>query len=439
MRFFLSILLLLLTACERQQAEFPETLVVVTRNAPTTWYEDREEVAGPEFDLVAAYASYHETPFRFVVVDTIDEVFLLLKQGKAHIAAAGLTLTEKRVQQGYVFGPEYYQVQQQVVCRRDNGSVPRKIEDLVGKNIEVIGSSSYVERLQELSQQIPDLKWTEVNDAGTEQLLEKVWLKQIDCTVADSNIVSINRRYYPELLVAFPLAENQSLAWILADNWKHLGSDLESWLEQIEQNGDLAAILDKYYGHVDIFDYVDMRQFISRIKSHLPKYREDFMRESEVAGVNWTLLAAQAYQESHWNPHAKSPTGVRGLMMLTLNTAKSVDVKNRLDAKQSIRGGAKYLARMIQRVPDSVQGDNRLWLALAAYNIGFGHLQDSRVLAEQLGKNPDSWIELKQVLPLLSQKKHYKQLKYGYARGTEPVTYVQRIRDYQQVLLQSLK
>jgi membrane-bound lytic murein transglycosylase F len=326
-----------------------------------------------------------------------------------------------------------------VVCRRDNGAVPRKVEELVGKNIEVIASSSYVERLQELSQQIPGLKWTEVSDAGTEQLLEKVWLKQIDCTVADSNIVSINRRYYPELLVAFPLAEDQALAWILADNWKHLGPDLEQWLEQIEQNGDLAAIHEKYYGHVDIFDYVDMRQFISRIKTRLPKYREDFVRESKVAGVDWSLLAAQAYQESHWNPHAKSPTGVRGMMMLTLNTAKSVGVKNRLDAKQSIKGGARYLARMIKRVPESVQGENRVWLALAAYNVGFAHLQDARILAEQLGKNPDSWTELKQVLPLLSQKKYYKKLKYGYARGSEPVTYVQRIRDYQQVLLQGLK
>jgi len=442
MRFFVVLILVVsvLTGCDaQQQAEFPDTLVVVTRNAPTTWYEDRDGVAGPEFDLATAYADYHKVAVRFEVVDTIDEVLLQLKQGRAHIAAAGLSMTENRLQQGYVFGPEYYKVQQQVVCRRDNGAVPRKVEDLVGKNIEVIASSSYVERLQELSLQIPGLKWTEVSDAGTEQLLEKVWLKQIDCTVADSNIVSINRRYYPELLVAFPLAEDQALAWILAENWKHLSADLEQWLEQIEQNGDLAAIHEKYYGHVDIFDYVDMRQFISRIKTRLPKYREDFVRESKVAGVDWSLLAAQAYQESHWNPHAKSPTGVRGMMMLTLNTAKSVGVKNRLDAKQSIKGGARYLARMIKRVPESVQGENRVWLALAAYNVGFAHLQDARILAEQLGKNPDSWTELKQVLPLLSQKKYYKKLKYGYARGSEPVTYVQRIRDYQQVLLQSLK
>ena len=127
------------------------------------------------------------------------------------------------------------------------------------------------------------------------------------------------------------------------------------------------------------------------------------------------------------------------MMMLTLNTAKSVGVSNRLDAKQSIQGGARYLAKMLARIPESVEGENRLWLALAAYNVGFAHLRDARILAQQLGKNPDSWAELKQVLPLLSQKKYYKKLKYGYARGSEPVTYVQRIRDYQQVLLQGLK
>ena len=438
-RYNLFILLLaVLSACEDQpRSGIPEALVVVTRNAPTTWYEGRDGIAGPEFELVKAYADHHHIPVRFEIADSIDDVLQIIKQGKAHIAAAGLTLTETRLQQGYQYGPEYYQVQQQVVCRRDHGKLPRNIDDLVNKKIEVIASSSYVERLQELRQQLPELKWTEANDVGTEQLLEKVWLKQIDCTIADSNIVSINRRYYPELLVAFPVTEDQSLAWVLADDWKHLAQDIEAWLEKIEKSGELAAINEKYYGHVDLFDYVDMRQFNKRIKTHLPKYIEHLKRESKVPAVHWSLLAAQAYQESHWNPKAKSPTGVRGIMMLTQNTAKSVGVKNRLDAKQSIQGGAKYLARMLKRIPDQVEGENRIWMALAAYNVGFGHLQDARTLARELGRNPDSWVDLKQVLPLLSQKKHYKKLKHGYARGSEPVQYVQRIRDYQQVLLQS--
>ena len=147
-----------------------------------------------------------------------------------------------------------------------------------------------------------------------------------------------------------------------------------------------------------------------------------------------TLLAAQAYQESHWNRRAKSPTGVRGIMMLTLTTAKEMGVESRLDAAQSIMGGAKYLYQQQKRIPESVTGQDRWWQALAAYNVGMGHLNDARMLARKLDLDPDNWLELRGVLPLLSQKKYYSELKYGRARGTEPVTYVNRVRNYQNIL-----
>ena len=187
-----------------------------------------------------------------------------------------------------------------------------------------------------------------------------------------------------------------------------------------------------------MFDYVDMRKFKRRIRSRLPKYRSLFEKAGRETGLPWTLLAAQAYQESHWNPGAKSPTGVRGMMMLTRNTARSLGIENRLDAYASIRGGAQYLLRMLKRVPDTVQGKDRLWFALAAYNVGFGHLRDARTLATRQGKNPDLWRDVKAVFPLLMRKKYYKTLRYGYARGTEPVRYVQRIRNYRQVLEQEI-
>ena len=262
----------------------------------------------------------------------------------------------------------------------------------MGKDIRVIANSSYVERLKELQQDYPELQWQEVADTSTEQLLEQLWQKQNDCVLADSNIVNINRRYYPELLVAFPISEQQSLAWVINPKWERLVDDIGDWLEQARTSGELAVIQEKYYGHVELFDYVDMRKFIRRIEQRLPKYLDDFKREAAKQGLDWTLLAAQSYQESHWNPKAKSPTGVRGLMMLTLRTAKQMGVESRLDPQQSIRGGAKYLARMIKRVPESVQGEDRVWLALAAYNVGFGHLRDARKLARRLGKNPDYWV-----------------------------------------------
>jgi len=435
--FLLGLFVPLFAACSPGDGDLPQELVVVTRNAPTTWYQGRDGELGPEVELARSFASFIERPVRFEVVDSISEVLQRINEGEGHIAAAGLTDTSQRRDQGLIFGPSYATVQQQVVCRRGQ-PLPDTLDDLVGKSLEVISHSSYAERLRELRQQTPDLVWNETTELDTEQLLEKVWRKELDCTVADSNIVSINRRYYPELLVAFPLSEEQPLAWAVAAKWKHLRGSIETWLETIRESGELAVINEKYYGHVEMFDYVDMRRFVDRIDKRLPKYESLFRKVAKETELDWRLLAAQAYQESHWNPKARSPTGVRGMMMLTQPTAKQMGVKSRIDAEQSIRGGARYLLRMLERLPDEVQVEDRMWYALAAYNVGFGHLRDAMTLAAKLGKDPYRWVDLKQVLPLLSQKKYYRDLKFGYARGSEPVTYVQRIRDYRQVLNKQL-
>ncbi|MCW8853650.1 MAG: membrane-bound lytic murein transglycosylase MltF [Gammaproteobacteria bacterium] len=419
----------------RQQGE----LVVLTRNAPTTRYEGRDGPSGPEHDLVTQFARQHNLKVRFKIFNSTDDIITAINAGEGHIAAAGLTYTEDRNDDGFIFGPEYQEVQQQVVCRRNNGSLPKSPDDLIDLKITVIENSSYQETLNSLKADYPKLQWQTVTDLDTEQLLEQVWRKKIDCTLADSTIVSISRRYHPELIVAFTIGEPQAMSWMLAPQWKNLNSTLETWFEQIEENGFLATVHERYYGHVEIFDYVDVRAFMRRIKKRLPQYIETFQTAGKQHNIPWTLLAAQAYQESHWRANAKSPTGVRGIMMLTLNTAKAVGVKSRLNAIQSINGGAKYLNKMIKRIPDSVKNENRLWYALAAYNVGYGHLNDARKLTAKLGKNPDLWVDLKEVLPLLSQKKYYSELKHGYARGTEPVLYVQRIRNYRQLLEETLK
>ena len=433
---------LLLASCSdttvdtlRQQGE----LIVLTRNAPTTWYEGRDGPAGMEHDLITQFAQQHKLKVRFKLLNSIDDIIKAIHAGEGHIAAAGLTDTDNRSDEGFNFGPNYQQVQQQVVCHRNNGKRPKNPADLAGLKLTIIENSSYQETLNSLKEEYPTLQWQTVTDLDTEQLLEQVWRKKIDCTLADSSIVSINRRYHPELVVAFSIGETQEMSWILAPEWQSLDSTLETWFDQIEDSGYLATLHERHYGHVEIFDYVDMRAFMRRIKKRLPKYKDTFQKAGDQHNIPWTLLAAQAYQESHWRPHARSPTGVRGIMMLTLNTAKSVGVTNRLNATQSINGGAKYMKKMMRRITESVKEENRLWFALAAYNVGYGHLKDARQLAEKLGKNPDLWVDLKEVLPLLSQKQYYSELKYGYARGTEPVLYVQRIRNYRQVLEENIK
>lgn len=410
------------------------TLSVVTRNAPTTWYIDQhEQPTGPEYELVEAFAESIGVDVDYRIESTIGDILSVIEAGEADLAAAGLTITPERQQQ-FLFGPTYMNVTQQVVCRRDRVQ-PESIEELVGLDIRVIADSSYSETLKKLKAgDYPALDWVVLDSISTEQLLYEVWQGNFDCTIADSNIVDINRRYYPELIAPVNLRREQELGWLMPATSVKLVTAIEQWLDEYRKSGKLSSWHEKYYGFFKKFDYVDIRTYIRRIDQRFPKYRQYFREAAEEYDLPFTLLAAQGYQESHWNPRAKSPTGVRGIMMLTQNTAKAMGVRNRLDPKQSIFGGARYMARMKERFSDEVAEPDLTWLSLAAYNIGRGHMHDAQVLARQQNLSPHHWNDIKQVLPLLANKKYYRKLKYGYARGTEPVRYVSRIREYQHVL-----
>ncbi len=433
---------LLVTACDTtphhgrtlEQIKQSGKLVVLSENAPTIWYIDREgNPTGPEYEMLYAFARHLGVEVDFRIKDSLKDIFKDIDAGKGDLAAATITITAERKKK-YLFSKPYQDVTQQVVCRRDNVQ-PESVNDLTGLEITVIAKSSYSELLTELKKTHPDLAWNETSDLTTVQLLESVWEREIDCTVADSNVVDINRRYYPELIAPFNLSREQQVGWLMRAGQDDLKQEIDKWLQTFENSGKLAQLMEKYYGFFRAFDYVDIRKFLKRIDSRFPKYRSYFEVAGEKYNLPFTLLAAQAYQESHWNPKAKSPTGVRGIMMLTINTANAMGVDNRLDPEQSIMGGAKYLARIKQRfASDKVKEPDLTWFSLAAYNIGRGHVRDAQTLARQQGKNPDLWSDIRTVLPLLARKEYYKNLHYGYARGNEPVRYVQRIREYQHIL-----
>ncbi len=183
----------------------------------------------------------------------------------------------------------------------------------------------------------------------------------------------------------------------------------------------------------------DVQRFKYHAETRLPQYRRQFQEAARIHGVPWTLLAAQAYQESRWDRHAVSQTGVRGIMMLTRNTASSLGIQNRTDPGKSIEGGARYLAGLERQISSRSGHPERIWIALAAYNVGMGHVKDAQHLARRMGKNPHSWEDIKTALPLVSQKKYYRTLRHGYARGWEPVQYVKRIRLYHALLEQYLR
>lgn len=408
-------------------------LIVLTRNAPTTWYIGRDDApTGPEYDMVEAFAAHLGVEAEYRVKAGVPGILQALEAGEGDLAAAGLTRLDSR-REHFSYGPAYQDVTQQVVCRRDNVQ-PEAVEELVGLELEVIADSSYSRRLQELKAEHPQLEWRETAERTTEELLRAVWERELDCTVADSTIVDINRRYFPELITPMNLARAQSLGWMLARGNDSLQRAVRDWFQDFSNSGRLASLQERYYGFFEVFDYVDIRTYIRRIDARFPDYRGLFRQAAGKYGLPYTVLAAQGYQESHWNARARSPTGVRGIMMLTQNTARAMGVEDRLDPEQSIFGGARYLARMMERFSEEVTGEDRLWLALAAYNLGRAHMHDAQTLARRLDLSPYHWRDLKQVLPLLAKKEYYKDLKYGYARGTEPVRYVQRIREYRHVL-----
>lgn len=418
-------------------AESGGELVVLTLEGPTSYYVSGGERTGYEVELAEAFARSHDLEIRFVVKQDIDALFAALNAREGHIGAAGLTSTPAR-RERIEFGPAYKNVRQQLVCH-DDGTEPRRLDQLSRERIAVVAGSSYAETMEDIAIDHPEIGWTAREIGSAMPLLTAVDRGSIDCTIADSNLVAYARRRHPELAIPMSLTEDQPLAWAVAPGVEGLHEALDDWFAQSHENGLLEALDERWYGHFDEFDYIDVVRFIERLDERLPRYRAYFETAAREMPFDWTLLAAQAYQESHWDPDARSPTGVEGLMMLTMATAAEVGIDNRRDPRQSVEGGAAYLADLYDRVPDGVQGEDRLWFALAAYNVGLGHVYDARALAERRGLDKDSWDDLAQVLPLLSQPDYYRQARHGYARGHEPVQYVRKIREYYAMLHANLE
>lgn len=411
------------------------TLTVITRNSPTTFYEANDgSDAGLEYDLIKGFAESLGVDFRFVVANKFSDIIPTVRNGHVDFAAAGLSITKNR-KELVKFTPSYLKVNQQVIYHRSNKK-PKVIEDLFDKHIEVTAGSSHSQTLHRISKQHEALSWMDTETADSEQLLHLVSEKLIEYTISDSNEFMIYRHFFPEIDVAFDIGEPEELAWAFPKNSDDsLYQAASDYLTKIKSNGKLKQIIERHYSHTEKFDHFGNRLFVRHISTRLKIYKDHFINAAEKYGLDWKLLAAAGYQESHWNKRAISPTGVRGIMMLTRRTAGQLGVKNRLNAKSSIFGGAKYLSYLIKRMDKNIPEPDRTWMALASYNVGYYHLDDARKITKKLGNDPNKWIDVKASLPLLAQRRWYKKTKYGYARGWEPVTYVENIRSYYDLLV----
>ena len=405
-------------------------LRVATRNSPSAYYLGAHGPEGPEFDLATSFAATLGVPVRFIPLPSPAAVLQAVARGQAHIGAAGLAITPEwsRI---VAFSTPYQHVRLHVVERRGKDHA-EDLTDLDATRLAVVAGSAHAQALAALTAQVPNFNFKQVAGGDTLDLLDRVWSGDLESTIANSNEFMLTRNYHPELKVAFSLDSGAALAWALPRGDPRLNARVNAFM--LASASSLPFLIARYYAPSDRFGYAGARNIVRDLDDRLPPLRNLFQKTAADVGEDWRVLAAIGYQESRWNPTAVSPTGVRGIMMLTADTAAAVGVIDRTNVAQSIRGGAQYLQRMHESVPDRVPEPDRLWLALASYNIGYGHVEDARVLAESHGKNPDSWQDVREFLLLLAQEQYYTQTKRGYARGWEAVRFVDNVRAYFDVI-----
>ncbi|MFU2048034.1 membrane-bound lytic murein transglycosylase MltF [Avibacterium gallinarum] len=400
-------------------------LIVGTLNNPISYFIGSEGATGFEYELTKAFADYLNVELDIRPMDSVQALFSALSAHQIDLAAANLLYQPEKLEQ-FQLGPAYSSASWQLVYRKGENR-PNSLARLNGRLVVAKGSELNV-LLNRFKEQYPDLQWTTV-DQSQEELLLQVAESKIDYTIANSIDISITQQIKPQLAVAFDVTDEATIHWYLANNtYNELQAALLDFMNNAIETGLIARIEEKYFNHLAQFDYVDTRSYLNAIETILPKYAALF--DKYKGDLDWRLLAAIAYQESHWNPEATSPTGVRGMMMLTKATAERMKINNRLDAEQSIKAGAEYLHLLLAQMPNTIRQEDRIWFALCAYNMGLGHLLDVRRLTKSLGGDPDNWLDVKKNLPLLAEKRYYTNLKYGYARGYEAFQYVENIRRY---------
>lgn len=436
----LALVYISLPGCSKSRSQLEQVLQreeirIVTRDSPATYYVDKDGETGLEFELANQFAIHLGVKLSLIIATNNAEVSELIRNGQADIAVGSIS-QPFTPDPPMMYGPGYQWVTRHIVYRTSHWR-PTSLDDIYPSQLHIADGTVPLATLEKLREKSPSISWIIHPDKNNNDLLKMIENGEILYAVAYSNDVLLARQSHPEIRPAFNLTGPEPLAWaIKKSDDQSLLKEIRKFHAEMAEEGTLADLVERFYGPSGFFDYVDSRKFVDKYRKTLPSLKPYFKRSGEKNNIDWRLLAALSYQESHWNKNARSRTGVRGLMMLTQPTAKQVGVKNRLDPEQSIEGGAKYLNSLINRIPERIEEPDRTWFALAAYNVGFGHLEDARILTEKDGGDPDLWEEVKLRLPLLSKKKWYKKTRYGYARGYEPVKFVRKVRKYYNVLVQ---
>jgi len=443
--FFLTLLIALSVSCDLtapvplssfDQIRENGRIVMITQNSANTYYIYREQPMGFEYDLAMEYARYLGVELEVVAPNWLG-MFEMLEKGGGDFIAAGVTVVPSREKHAN-FSVPYYTVQQRLILHESHPQV-RSLEDLDGMTIHVRAGTSYQERLAELQGMGVALKLVLVPDVLTEDLIQQVESEEIEATVADSNIALLNRRYYPRIRIGIPVSEEQSLAWAVRKGDFDLLQSINAFMAWVESDGTLARIRRLYHDDRNMLEKLDVTTFHRRLETRLPLYEPVIKAAALKYGFDWRFITAMIYQESHFDPQARSFTGVRGLMQVTRKTAMEMGIDDRMDPEQSIRAGVKYLAHLYGRFEEIEDPGNRLLFALSSYNVGYGHVRDAQKIAMNRGLDPVGWASLRQALPLLARPEYYGETRYGYARGKEPVRYVTNVLTYYDIMIGKTK
>ncbi|HEY0766911.1 MAG TPA: membrane-bound lytic murein transglycosylase MltF [Steroidobacteraceae bacterium] len=407
-------------------------LRVVTLNLPTCYYLGAQGTEGLEYDLARAYAARLGVRLTMYALANEGAMQAELAAGRADIAAASLTDTPDWSRAGDAAQP-YARIPQLVVYRRSHVQ-PRDTLQLEAAKLAVRAGSPQERILQRLKSTVaPALQWVETAPSSADPV-EDVDAGAADYAITDAREFSFAHHLYPNVLLGFALPEERPVQWLVRHGAPDLLANVNTFFHGLGASGTLAQLVQQSSGDTRRFAYEESREFQTHLGDRLPQYRSWFEQAATQSGTDWRLLAAIGYQESKWDPRAESGDGAHGVMMLTADTAHAMGIKDRSNPQQSIFAGARYLAQVRAMIPERIPEPDRTWLTVAAYTVGFGHLEDARIIAQALGNNPDSWADVRERLPLLAQQRWYDRAKRGYARGWEPVQFVDRIQRYLRLL-----
>jgi len=406
-----------------------QVLRVLTRNNPATYFLWRGELLGFEYELARHFAKQQKLRVEMVVPPMREDLIPWLLEGKGDLIAASMTISDQRESQGIEFSRPYLTASEIVVARAEEPlSRLASPGDLVGRTVVVRKSSSYWDTLQDLQKQgIALTVQAAPEDLETEEIIARVAEGEYDLTVADSHILDIELTWREDIRAAFPLGDPKEHGWAVRTSNPKLLKAVNQYLRREHRGLFYNITFNKYFKNPrNIREHLEFR---TTRTGELSPYDDLAQTFAKHYGFDWRLVVAQMYQESRFDPDARSWSGAVGLMQVLPRTAKSLGFSTITTPEESIEAGVKYLDWVRERFEPELPVNVRTWFALAAYNAGHGHVLDARRLANQLGLNPDRWFgNVEKAIKLLARRKYARQARHGYCRGSEPVQYVREIK-----------